>query len=169
MTGLYPYRLGMQGHGLRHLEPTGLPLGVTTIAEELKRLNYSTHAFGKWHLGYCDWSLTPTRRGFDDFRGFYAGSQDYFEHTSPASKKTQARWYDFRNGTRVDYSARSVYSTTLIANEALRAIEKNSRRNQPMFLYVAFQAIHAPLQAPKVNAGKCSGHTNELRKRICCT
>lgn len=34
---------------------------------------------GKWHLGYCDWDYTPTRRGFDSFFGFYTHGEDYYD------------------------------------------------------------------------------------------
>ena len=41
---------------------------------------YSTHIVGKWHLGFYEWSYTPTYRGFDSFYGFYGGHEDYFTH-----------------------------------------------------------------------------------------
>nr|XP_037275731.1 arylsulfatase B-like [Rhipicephalus microplus] len=182
LTGRYPYKLGIQAHGIRHLEPYGLPLGITTLPEELKRRNYSTHAFGKWHLGYCNWSLTPTHRGFDTFRGYYLGSKDYFNHTISERKpvleedagdmqerkaKIQAYGYDYRNGDSVDYSAKGIYSTTLIANNVMETIEKNSKQNQSMFIYVAFQAVHAPLQVPNGYRTMCSSHTNKRRVKIC--
>ncbi|XP_054928940.2 arylsulfatase I-like [Dermacentor andersoni] len=168
LTGRYPFKLGIQGHGIRPLEPSGLPLGVTTLAEELKRRQYSTHAFGKWHLGYCDWSLTPTRRGFETFRGFYAGAQDYFNHTVSGGKTSpQANGYDYRDCDNVDYSAKGIYSTTLIANHVLETIDDNFKRNGSMFLYVAFQAVHAPLQAPSDYRAMCSSHANKKRVKIC--
>lgn len=34
----------------------------------------------RWHLGFCNVDLTPTRRGFDTFMGFLGGSEDYFTH-----------------------------------------------------------------------------------------
>uniref|UniRef100_G3MQW0 Sulfatase N-terminal domain-containing protein n=1 Tax=Amblyomma maculatum TaxID=34609 RepID=G3MQW0_AMBMU len=167
MTGRYPYKLGIQSHGIRTLEPNGLPLGVTTLAEELKRTGYTTHAFGKWHLGYCNQSLTPTRRGFDTFRGFYVGGQDYFSHTLSGGKTSAtAKGYDYRNGDEVDYSAKGVYTTTLIANHVLSAIEE-SQPDKPMFLYVAFQAVHAPLQVPTQYRKMCSIYRNPKRKLLC--
>ncbi|XP_077523166.1 arylsulfatase I-like [Amblyomma americanum] len=168
LTGRYPYKLGIQGHGIRPLEPNGLPLGVTTLPEELKRKGYATHAFGKWHLGYCNWSLKPTHRGFDTFRGFYVGGQDYFSHMLSGGKTSPAaNGYDYRDGDGVDCTAKGVYSTTLIANHVLSTIDKSKQQQKPMFLYVAFQAVHAPLQVPSRYRKKCSVYVNPKRKKIC--
>ena len=35
---------------------------------------------GKWHLGFFEWSYTPTYRGFESFYGFYTDKEDHFEH-----------------------------------------------------------------------------------------
>ena len=35
---------------------------------------------GKWHLGFFEWSYTPTYRGFESYYGFYTGCGDHFEH-----------------------------------------------------------------------------------------
>ena len=35
----------------------------------------------RWHLGFCNWKYTPTKRGFDSFYGFYSGAEDYYDHT----------------------------------------------------------------------------------------
>ena len=35
---------------------------------------------GKWHLGFFEWSYTPTYRGFESFYGFYTDCEDHFEH-----------------------------------------------------------------------------------------
>ena len=48
-------------------------------AQALQQRGYSTHAVGKWHLGYCAWQYTPTRRGFDSFFGFYTHGEDYYD------------------------------------------------------------------------------------------
>jgi len=67
MTGRQFARLGVPGvYG-----PTvsaGLPLNETTIAEQLKKANYSTAIMGKWHLGQRARYL-PGSRGFDYYLG----------------------------------------------------------------------------------------------------
>ena len=37
--------------GPKPLQPTGLALNLTTMAEQLRGLGYATHMVGKWHLG----------------------------------------------------------------------------------------------------------------------
>merc|ERR1719247_1990809 len=67
MTGRQFARLGVPGvYG-----PTvnsGLPLNETTLAEQLKKANYSTAIMGKWHLGQRARYL-PGSRGFDYYLG----------------------------------------------------------------------------------------------------
>lgn len=67
MTGRQFSRLGVPGvYG-----PTvnaGLPLNETTLAEQLKKANYSTAIMGKWHLGQRARYL-PGSRGFDYYLG----------------------------------------------------------------------------------------------------
>ena len=48
----------------------------------------------QWHLGHCNLSLTPMRRGFDSFLGFWGGSEDHFTHFAGGM-------YDFRDGEEV--------------------------------------------------------------------
>ena len=56
-TVLQPWSLG------------GLPLDLPTLPDKLRQAGYSTHAIGKWHLGYHMEEYTPTHRGFDTFYG----------------------------------------------------------------------------------------------------
>ena len=51
LTGKYPFHIGRQKRALKPLQPTGLALNLTTMADELRRLGYATHMVGKWHLG----------------------------------------------------------------------------------------------------------------------
>ena len=55
----YPFKFGLQigeivGSNLRWLNET-----IKLLPSYLKDLGYKTHAVGKWHLGYCNWKLTP--------------------------------------------------------------------------------------------------------------
>ena len=36
---------------------------------------------GKWHLGFFERDFCPQYRGFDNFLGFFTGSQDFYTHT----------------------------------------------------------------------------------------
>lgn len=127
----------------------GLPLNETTLAEKMQEAGYATHAIGKWHLGFYKSAFTPTFRGFDSFYGFYSGGEDYFKHNA-------GHGYDFRRDpkprcgvgcSQVAWEAKGKYSTTLFAEEAVQVIKAHDT-SKPLFLYLAFQAVHAPAQVP---------------------
>ena len=40
------------------------------------------------------------------------------------------------------------YSTPLFANKTIDIIEAHNASSQPLFIYLAFQSVHSPLQAP---------------------
>lgn len=141
LTGIYPFRLGLQHGVLKPTKPHGLPLNVTLLPERLRRLGYATHIVGKWHLGFCKWAYTPTYRGFDSFFGFYSGQEDYYKHTTGGG-------YDFRYNTKIFRSRTKRYSTSTFGKHAADIIFHH-KRTTPLFLYVAFQAAHAPLQVPQ--------------------
>jgi arylsulfatase A-like enzyme len=138
MTGRYPIRLGLQVMVVRPWADYGLPLEERTLAQALKEAGYQTAIVGKWHLGHCRPEYLPTRRGFDHQYGHYNGAIDYFTHMRDGGLD----WH------RDDKALREEgYSTDLIAREAVRVIESHDLA-RPLFLYVPFNAPHAPLQAP---------------------
>ena len=149
MTGRFP----MHNSIVDWIPPSsayGLPLNETTMAEKFKSAGYMAHAVGKWHLGFYKWKHTPTFRGFDSFSGFYSGGEDYFTHISSGA-------YDFRHDDRPNCGAgcskinsldQGNYSTTVFSREAVRVIDDHDT-SSPLFLYLAYQGVHAPAQVPE--------------------
>ncbi len=136
MTGRYQHRFGFEynsGPETAAPENYGLPKTERTIAERLKELGYRTGMVGKWHLGFKE-GLQPHQRGFDEHYGFHGGSRTYFP--SPTADEL------VRNGQPVEQPE---YLTDAFADEAVRFIKRQDER--PYFLYLAFNAIHGPMQA----------------------
>ena len=139
MTGRYPMRCGLQVGVIRPWANYGLPLEERTLAEALKEAGYTTAICGKWHLGHVNAQYLPTARGFDHQYGFYNGALDYFTHLRDGGLD----WH------RNDQPAREEgYTTDLLADESVRLIERRDVA-RPLFLYVPFNAVHSPLQAPE--------------------
>ena len=69
-------------------------------------------------------------------------SQSYYEHE-------RGGYLDFRRNTSVYYDARGTYSTDIITNEAVNIVRTHDREAGPLFLYLPYQAVHAPLEAPR--------------------
>lgn len=154
MTGLYQQRVGIpnvvtaKGHRDKGLSPR-----FTTIAEVLKKAGYSTAIFGKWHLGY-DPKYNPIHQGFDRFTGYVSGNVDYFSHLD------QTFVYDWwKQDQRVEEQG---YTTHLITRHAVDFIQEE--REQPFFLYVAYEAVHAPYQGPNDSAVRLPNSMREQRK-----
>jgi arylsulfatase A-like enzyme len=128
MTGRYQTRFGHEfnagGAG------TGLPVTETMIAARLKPAGYATGLVGKWHLG-SDPQFHPNKRGFDEFFGFLGGAHDYFADQGI-----------LRGTQQVDEKE---YLTDAFGREAVAFIEKH--KSEPFFLYLAFNAVHTPMQA----------------------
>jgi arylsulfatase A-like enzyme len=138
MTGLYPMRLGLQLGVIKPESVHGLPLTARTLPQALRDAGYVTAITGKWHLGNGSPAHLPTARGFEHQYGFYLGMTDYFTHERDGGLD----WH------RQDRALREEgYATDLIANEAIATIEKHGGGAKPLFLYVAFNAPHTPLQA----------------------
>jgi arylsulfatase A-like enzyme len=137
MTGRYPMRHGLQVGVVRPWAQYGLPLEERTLAQALKAAGYFTAIIGKWHLGHFQRDYLPTMRGFDHQYGHYNGALDYFTHLRDGG-------FDWHRNDQVNRD--EGYTTTLLGNEAVRLIEKHDAKT-PLFLYMAFNAPHTPLQA----------------------
>lgn len=138
LTGRYAWKNGME------VRPTaesrhGMLLDERTIAEALREVGYDTWMVGKWHLGEWQRPHLPLQRGFDHHYGHYSALIDSFTHM----RGPVLDWH--RNGRPV---VEEGYSTFLLAGEAERLIERHAGRS-PFFLYLPFNAVHGPHQAPE--------------------
>ena len=138
LTGRYPFRHGLQVGVVRPWAKHGLPLDERTLPQALKDAGYQTAIIGKWHLGHMAPEYLPTRRGFDHQYGHYNGALDHFTHVRDGG-------FDWHRDDKANRD--EGYTTHLLAREAVRTITDRDKA-KPLFLYVAFTAVHAPLQVP---------------------
>lgn len=154
MTGRYPMRHGLQVGVVRPWAQYGLPLDEQTLAQALKGAGYATAIVGKWHLGHYAPEALPTRRGFDHQYGHYNGALDYFTHVRDGG-------FDWH---RDDKECRDEgYSTHLIAKDASQFVKEHAGK-KPFFLYVPFNAVHAPHQVPDEYMKPYGDLTGERKK-----
>jgi len=139
MTGRYPLRYGLQTAVIPQGHTYGLATDEWLLPQALKEAGYETAIIGKWHLGHADRKFWPRQRGFDHQYGPLIGEIDYFTHKAGG----KVDWY--RNNKVVEEEG---YSTTLLGNDAVKLIEAHNPAT-PLFLYLAFNAVHTPYQAPQ--------------------
>lgn len=155
LTGRYQQRFGHEfnpGPAGREAKEFGLSLRERTLAERLKAAGYATGMFGKWHLGYKP-EFHPTRRGFDQYFGFLGGAHSYVDAEADPANPI------FRGTTPVG----SVdYTTDAFGREALAFIE--AHRKEPWFVYLPFNSVHAPLQAPEKYLARFASIADEKRR-----
>jgi len=150
MTGRYQTRFGHEFNGGG--KDFGLPLTETTIADRLKTLGYSTCAIGKWHLGGEPTHL-PMKRGFDEYFGTVANTPYY----------QPPMFVDSRVGPEIKkITDENFYTTDAYAERAVDWIGK--QKGKPYFLYLPFNAQHAPLQAPKKYLDRFKNIDDEKRR-----
>jgi len=107
---------------------------AVTIPEVLAPAGYSTMMTGKWHL-----DKEPTDFGFQKFFGHLSGSCNYYKGDDT-----------FRlNGEPWEVSKQGFYTTTANVDYGLKFITEAREEKKPWFLYIAFNAPHAPLQPLK--------------------
>ncbi len=141
MTGQHPHKVGM-GNMTGNPRREGFPGYSGKVSEEaqflpavLKQAGYNTLMCGKWHLGQPG----PVARGFDEFYGMIQGFDSFWDSSKytrlPADRPK--RQYD------------KFYATDALTDHALEFIGGARGSAKPWFLYLAYNAPHFPLHAPK--------------------
>ena len=142
LTGLHIFNHGVVRPFMNPAaEQTGMPPELKIMPQYLKEAGYQTALSGNLNLGMANEKFLPTIRGFETSYGHLTGGIGYFDHTAAG----RLDWH--RNEKSL---VEEGYSTELIANEAINIIE-NKDNNRPLFLYIAFNAPHTPIQAPNKN------------------
>jgi arylsulfatase A-like enzyme len=139
-SGMYQHRFGFEhnsGPEEYAAANFGLPRHIPTLAEKLKKGGYSTSMIGKWHIGFRV-GLRPHERGFDDTYVFHSGARSFY----PSPKGNSPL---FRNGKVAPIEP--AYLTDAFGDEAIRFIGEQG--DKPWFLYLAFSAVHTPMEATK--------------------
>lgn len=118
-----------------------------TIGEVFQSARYKTLAVGKWHL-----SGHPMDRGFDDFFGHLSGASSYFP---PLNKSFMIGRESFR-AAKAD---KDFYLTDKLTDFTIDWIKRHKKNypRVPYFTYLAYNAPHNPLQAPRENIEKYRG------------
>ncbi|MEM1109458.1 MAG: sulfatase-like hydrolase/transferase [Planctomycetota bacterium] len=173
ITGRYQARFGVEvnftnSHFDRH---SGLPVDEKTFATRLKPAGYRTGVIGKWHLG-ASYPFHPNNRGFDYFYGFLSGGLTYFPENVTTnhplvldsgrphySANEGSYWPLMRNNKGAEFDE---YLTTALSRDAARFIRES---DQPFCLYLAYNAPHGPLEAPKEFIDRYK-HIDDRRRRI---
>ncbi len=164
LTGVYQQRFGMGENPSASGFPntvksreSGLPTTQTILPEILQENGYVTGMVGKWHLGAGE-NLRPYNRGFDFYYGFINGSHSYYKARNEFGKKKDF-WPIFRNDKMEEFDG---YLTDKFTEEAEGFIKKN--KNKPFFLYLAYNAVHHPWQAPQHHLDSVANITPNGRK-----
>lgn len=195
MTGRYQTRFGFEFNpiGAKNTEQgVGLPLEETTISQYLRDSGYATGLIGKWHLGGTA-PFHPQHRGFDEFFGFlqrhYFVQQPWNNVTTWLRRKSlpdggKGRWtspdgriiwsthlghneHEYDADNPIMRSSQPIHEnanlTDAFTREACRLIDRHS--TQPFFLYLAYNAVHSPMQAPNAYMEKFT-HIQDVHRRI---
>lgn len=150
ITGRYQQRFGFERNPqYRPEDPNmGLPLEEETIADILGKKGYASGIIGKWHLG-AHRQLHPLNRGFDFFYGHLGGGHVYFPEmlTIQDSYSIASEPESYRTWILRDWEPEKTdeYLTDEFSNEAVSFIERN--HEQPFFLFLSYNAPHAPMHA----------------------
>ncbi|WDI39955.1 sulfatase-like hydrolase/transferase [Bremerella sp. P1] len=157
LTGRYQNRFGHEFNiPPVYSDSNGLPLEETTIADVMKQAGYQTIALGKWHLGYAP-KFHPMERGFTDFYGFLQGARSYFPLEKPTRLNQLLR---DREPVRPESFE---YMTDELAIAAADYISKSEDR--PVFMYVAFNAIHTPNHVLQSDLASLGEDTRQAKHR----
>ena len=145
LTGRYQQRFGHECNLPYDLDiedtTVGLPLTETLLPEVFQDHGYATCAIGKWHLGDNP-RYWPNERGFDHWFGFAGGGLSFWGDIG----KKDPRKGVVRNGRIIPKKELS-YLTDDFTAEAVSFI--NDHKDKPFFMYLAYNAPHAPIHATR--------------------
>jgi arylsulfatase A-like enzyme len=117
---------------------------VVSVASLLRDAGYFTAMTGKWHLG-LEQSQSPAARGFSRSFALLHGGAGHFDDTGllPATPKAIYR----EDGALASWPS-GQYSSDVYTSKLIDYMRENEGPRKPFFAYLAFSAVHWPLQAP---------------------
>ena len=176
MAGRYPHSFGApfnlpnSGLGIEDYNNQGIDVDEKLISTVMQDAGYYTGAVGKWHLG-IEPQFHPNKRGFDDYYGFLGGGHMYFpEKFGPIYERQVKSKKEFFNEYIVPLEHNGVpiteteYVTDGLSREAVRFVTEASTRDEPFFLYLAYNAPHTPLEAKKEDLARFAEIKDEKRR-----
>lgn len=128
--------------------------GVKTIADRLRSAGYRTYMTGKWHMGSRTVAELPISHGFDRSFILDASGADNWEQKTYIPFYLNAPWFEDDQPATLP---EDFYSSEFIVEKMIdyigegrtdTAADKTTEAQQPFLAYLAFQAIHIPVQAP---------------------
>ena len=170
----------------------GVDVTEHMMPQSFKTAGYQTFMCGKWHLGgtanniytttlngatvtaqHEGTAYLPQSRGWDTHYGQLGGAINYYTHNSsdPGLNNRQDWWL---NGVSIvpnettDLQGNGGYSTDLLADKAVAQIVGRDKA-KPLLLYLAFNGVHAGVQAPASYITKYQnlGVTDSARRTLC--
>jgi arylsulfatase A-like enzyme len=138
LTGRYPHSVGMPelaSPAVRGNVPVlALDHAAMTIPEALKPAGYRNLAVGKWHLGFGP-TDGPRQHGFDEFWGSLLGTPQFWQVQGTVHNETPIQ-------------VQGGHYTDRLTDKAIEYLRRDVRADRPVFLYLAYNAPHYPLEAP---------------------
>jgi arylsulfatase len=150
LTGTYPNRIGFSGAPGPDSK-TGIHPDEETIGEVLKKKDYATAVYGKWHLGHLK-PFLPLQNGFDEYYGLPYSNDMWHYHPQNGT------WFNFPDLPTIDgndiigYNTDQSKFTTDYTDRAVNFIKKN--KDKPFFVYLAHSMPHVPLAVSDKFKGK---------------
>ncbi len=145
LTGRYPHSVGMPELASKVARPPvpllALAHAAVTIPEALRPAGYRSIAVGKWHLGFTPRDF-PSHHGFDEFWGSLLGTPGFWQPRDT-----------FHNDRPVEV-APGVHYTDALSDRAAGYVQAHPAGGPPLFLYLAYNAPHYPLEAPAALVNK---------------
>ncbi len=152
LTGRYQQRSGVHWADVA-TQP------VQLLPSYLRSAGYVSTALGKWHETVdIAGAGNPTVRGFDEFYGFNHGGRNYFDLSNTMT--------DFAPLYRAKKKlvGEQGYLTHRLTEEAVDFIQRH--REEPFILYLAYNAVHTPLQAHIEDVEKHHVHSQDPARKI---
>ncbi|MDF7826714.1 sulfatase-like hydrolase/transferase [Pontiellaceae bacterium B12227] len=171
LTGRSPHTLGGQFNIPYFNHQWGVSTKEVFLSKVLQDAGYFTGILGKWHLGEGH-EFLPNQRGFDEFYGHLGGGHKYFpeKYRKEAEKRLEAgdtkippnTTPQLRNGKN---ARETEYLTDAFSREAVSFIGKAAEREQPFFLYLAYNAPHSPIEAKQEDIDKMAQIKDKMRRK----
>lgn len=138
---------------------------VVTVSTLLEDAGYHTYMAGKWHLGTGPGQL-PSERGFERTVALADSGADNWEQRPYLPMYDKANWY--ADGKEFELPD-DFYSSRFLVDKTIDFIDSNLDDGRPFFVYLPFQAVHIPVQAPQEfidrYMGVYDGGWDELREQ----